>query len=78
MIFFFKLSVYFYKELKNKENIRVDGIGKAVYCCAGDSHSAVINEAGEVKYFISHNPVLYIVNLKILNQGLDLGNVQRR
>ena len=67
MIFFFKLSVYFYKELKNKENIRVDGVGKAVYCCAGDSHSAVINEAGEVKYFIFHNPVLSIVNLKILN-----------
>jgi len=27
---------------------KVDGVGKAVYCCAGDSHSAVINEAGEV------------------------------
>ena len=27
---------------------QVEGVGKAVYCCAGDSHTAVINEAGEV------------------------------
>ena len=56
--------LFLYKNLYIK-NIRVDGVGKAVYCCAGDSHSAVINEAGEVKYLISHKHVLSIFYLKI-------------